>query len=94
MNLPIRLSEEALQEEAEAYLFYERRSEGLGERFFREVEETLAKVTSNPSYYTFIDATKTIRDVALNVFPFVIIFEEKPTHIEVYHVHHTSKEPK
>jgi len=33
MNFPIHLTEEALQEEAEAFLFYEDQQSGLGERF-------------------------------------------------------------
>ena len=92
MIYPIRLSEEALHEEAEAYLYYEGKKEGLGERFLNQVEATLQKIAENPDYYSFIDATKTIRDVALKTFPFIIIFEVKIDRVEVYHVHHTKKE--
>jgi plasmid stabilization system protein ParE len=92
MSLPIYLTEEALQEEAEAYLFYEDKTGGLGERFLIEVEKTLAMIVEHPSYYSFSDATKTIRDTALPTFPFVIIYEDKNARIEVYHIHHTKKE--
>jgi hypothetical protein len=94
MSLSIHLTEEALQEEAEAYLFYEDELEGLGERFLEEIETTLKKVSENPTYYAYSDNTKTIRDVSLVRFPFVIIYEVKPGRIEIYHIHHTKKELK
>ena len=94
MNYPVFLTEEALQEEADAWLYYEKESEGLGERFLREVEEFLSKITEHPTYYGYSDETKTIRDVALRVFPFSIIYEIKFDRIIVYHVHHAKKELK
>jgi len=75
MILPVRLTEEALQEEAEAYLFYEEEAQDLREQFLREVEMTLQKVAENPTHYSFSDSTKTIRDIALIKFPFVIIMK-------------------
>ena len=94
MSLSIHLTEEALQEEADAYLYYEEQAEGLGERFLQDVEAVLARVAEHPTYYSFSDSTKTIRDVALDLFPFVIIYEIKSDHINVYHIHHTKKELK
>ena len=41
MNFFITLTEEALQEEIEAFLFYEDEQVGLGERFLKEVEDAL-----------------------------------------------------
>jgi len=94
MNFFIHLTEEALQEEIEAYLFYEDEQAGLGERFLKEVEDALQKVCAHPTHYSFSDQTKTIRDTSLIKFPFVIIFEIKSDRITVYHVHHTKKELK
>lgn len=93
MSYPVHLTEEALQEEAEAWLYYEGQSEGLGERFLQKVEEFLAKVAEHPTCYGYPDRTKTIRDVALRVFPFSL-YEIKPGRIVVYHVHHAKKELK
>ena len=92
MRLPVYLSEEALQEEVVAYLFYEKEQQGLGERFLKEVEEALGKVSEHPTHYSFLDETKTLRDISLVRFPFVIIFEVKTDRIEVYHMNHTKKE--
>ena len=63
MNIPIYLTAEALQEEAEAYLFYEDEKEGLGERFLKEVERTLEKISTNPQHYSYSDDTKTFKDL-------------------------------
>jgi hypothetical protein len=94
MKLPIYLSEEALQEEVAAFLFYEEEQVGLGDRFLKEVEEALQKVSEHPTHYSFSDETKTLRDISLARFPFVIIFEAKTDRIDVYHLHHTKKELK
>lgn len=94
MSFPIHLTEEALEEEIEAFLFYEDQQIGLGERFLDEVEKSLQKLSKHPSHYSFSDETKTIRDISLTKFPFIIIFEIKSDRIEVYHIHHTKKELK
>jgi plasmid stabilization system protein ParE len=94
MKFSIYLTEEALQEEIEAFLFYENEQTGLGERFLKEVEAVLQKVSDHPTFYSFSDETKTIRDISLIKFPFVIIYEIKSDRIEVYHIHHTKKELK
>lgn len=83
MSCPVYLTEEALQKEAEAWLYYEEQSEGLGERFLQEVEKFLAKIADHPDYYGYSDETKTIRDVALRIFSFSIIYEMKPDRIVV-----------
>ena len=94
MNLPIYLTAEALQEEAEAYLYYEDEREDLGERFLNEVERTLEKIAANPQHYSYSDDTKTIRDLSLKSFPFIIIYEVEVNRIKVYHIHNTNKELK
>jgi toxin ParE1/3/4 len=94
MSLPVHLSEEAFQEETEAFLFYEEEQPGLGERFLKEIEAAVQKISGNPTYYSYADETKTIRDFSLVKFPFVIVYEIKPDRIEVYHIHHTKKELK
>lgn len=91
MSFPIYLTTEALQEEAEAYLYYEAEKDGLGERFLQEVAAVLRKVSEHPSFYSYCDDTKTIRSTSLKTFPFTIIFEQKANRIEVYHIHHTKK---
>lgn len=94
MSFTIHLTQEALQEETDAYFFYEKQKDGLGERFLNEVKTYLGRVAENPTHNSYSDETRTIRDVALTIFPFVIIYEEKADRIVVYHIHHTSRELK
>lgn len=94
MTYKIIISATARQEEAEAYLYYEDKSEGLGERFLSEVQTTLYQIAENPTFYTYCDSTKTIRDLALPKFPFVIIYEINEDEIIVTNIHHTRKESK
>jgi plasmid stabilization system protein ParE len=94
MSFSIHLTEEALQEEIEAFLFYENEQPGLGERFLKEVEAALQKGSEHPDHYSFADETKTIRDISLIKFPFVIIFEIETDKTIIYHIHHTKKELK
>jgi len=91
MKYSIHLTEEALEEEAEAFLFYEKEKQGLGDKFLNDLESTLNRISENPAHYSYIDDTKTMRDVVLKTFPYVIIFEIKFEKVEVYHIHHTSK---
>lgn len=91
MSYPIYLSVEALSEATQAYLYYDKQLEGLGERFLREVEEYMTRIAAQPTFYSYSDETKTIRDVALRLFPFSIIYEIKDNRIDVYHIHHAKK---
>ncbi len=45
MTYKIILSADAVREEADAYLYYEDQSKGLGEQFLDELEETLQKIS-------------------------------------------------
>lgn len=65
MSILIHLTEEALQEEIEAFLFYEDQQPGLGERFLKNLETALQKVADHPIHYSYSDETKTIRDINL-----------------------------
>ena len=88
------LSLTAQVEEAEAYLFYEKGLDGMGEQFLQEVEKALQKIAANPTHYSYVDSTKTLRDFGLQKFPYVIIFEILQDKILVTNIHHTSKELK
>ncbi len=91
--IPASLTAIALQEELDAYLFYEKQSEGLGDRFLSEVENALNQVSLNPTHYTYSDATNTLRDVALEHFPYIIIFQVFNDNIVVYNIYHTKRKP-
>lgn len=94
MIYKIILSEIAISEEANAYLYYESQSEDLGEKFLDDIQEALQKIILHPTHYGYSDETKTIRDVSLNIFPFKIIFQISGNEIVVYYIHHTKKNSK
>ncbi len=94
MTYLIEFLSSALIEEADAYLFYESQLKGLGDKFLLELESALSRVTQNPSHYSYSDWTKTVRDISLDKFPFVIIFQVLDDKIIVYNIHHTKKNSK
>jgi hypothetical protein len=91
MNYKIILSVIAVSEEADAYLYYENQSEGLGEQLLEEIHKTLQKISLHPTHYGYVDKTNTIRVTSLNKFPFQILFQVFESEIVVYNIHHTKK---
>jgi hypothetical protein len=55
MNYKIILSVIAVSEEADAYLYYENQSEGLGEQLLEEIHKTLQKISLHPTHYGYVD---------------------------------------
>lgn len=94
MTYKIILSADAVREEADAYLYYEDQSKGLGEQFLDEIEKTLQKISLHPTHYGYVDETNTIRVTSLNKFPFQILFQIFKSQIVVYNIHHTKSKLK
>lgn len=87
------IKEEARLDMLEAYLYYEQQQVGLGERFLSEVKKRLDDITNHPEYYSFIDNRKILRDIAVDKFPYVVIFDIHESQITVFSVHLTKKNP-
>ncbi|MBA3829694.1 MAG: type II toxin-antitoxin system RelE/ParE family toxin [Taibaiella sp.] len=94
MYYRVFLTEEAQFDLREAYLYYEQKNAGLGDRFLSQVEEQLSILSKHPEYYSFIDLNSTLRDVAISKFPFVIIYMIKEREIIIHAVLATKKRPK
>ncbi len=73
MAYKLIVKEEALADMLEAYLYYDGKSDGLGEKFMRSLQERYDLISLNPEHYGFTDAQKKLRDVKLNGFPYVVI---------------------
>lgn len=56
MAFEVIFHHEATADLAEAMLWYESKSAGLGKRFFANFEEALQKISNNPQHYGFIVA--------------------------------------
>ncbi len=88
-NLVVK--EEALSDTLEAFLYYEDKSEGLGERFMTALQMRYDQISQNPEHYSFTDKRKVLRDVKLKGFPYVVIYDVVANNITVYVVHNSHK---
>jgi hypothetical protein len=94
MAFKIIIKEEARLDSATAYYYYENERRGLGEEFLEELEKRYHDLESHPLNYGFIDDQQIIRDVKIDRFPYVIIFEVIDSSVIVYAVHNTYRHPK
>ena len=58
MPYTLIIREEANDDMAQAYVYYEEIQEGLGERFLSEVSIRYNNISENPQYYGFIENKK------------------------------------
>jgi hypothetical protein len=63
----------------------------LGDRFFSEVESTVAKVLGNPRRYH--PAAENLRRASLKRFPYHILFEESPQRVKFLVLRHDRRHP-
>jgi len=94
MAYKIIIKEEARLDTAFAYEYYETMNEGLGESFLWELEKRYSDLSIHPFNYGFIDDQAIIRDVKIDRFPYVIVFEIIENSIVVFAVHNTYMHPK
>lgn len=85
------IKEEADFDIISAYQWYEKKQEGLGERFILELENCFKIIDINPNTFQII--YKKQRQAVLHKFPFVIIYEQITNEIIVFAVFHTSQNP-
>jgi ParE toxin of type II toxin-antitoxin system, parDE len=96
MPFNVIVKEEAHKDALEAYNYYEEKSTGLGERFLEVLQLRYNELSTNPSFYSFIneDPKKVLRDVKLEKFPFVVVYEIIENEVVIYAVHNTYKHPR
>ena len=83
----------AEQDFLEAYLWYEERSPGLGDRFIRLGERQIKLVSENPEHYPKKKAQ--YRESKTDVFPYLIVYKVYPDTgiVFIVSVYHTSRKP-
>src|ERR1700744_1146386 len=89
---PLIIKPEAIEMAKEAYEWYNEQQPGLGDLFLNELESCLDKLESWPLAYSKIK--KNYRQLVLQTFPYVIVFEIIKKEVVVYSVFHTSLNPK
>jgi plasmid stabilization system protein ParE len=88
----LELLEQAREDLREAMLWYESKQEKLGIRLLKEVRKTLQSVVNNPKQFRKVK--KSYRQVLVDTFPYIIIYEIIKEKIVVYRIFHTSRNPK
>ena len=95
MKLPLRISEEADAEMAEAVRWYEQHRLGLGGEFLAAVDAAVARIERNPrigSRTLGVDDEE-IRRVAVHRFPYHLVYIELPERVQILAVAHDRRRP-
>jgi len=76
----------------EAYDWYEKQSNGLGEIFLSELDRCYKKIEAQPTFYS--KTRKNFRQLRLKRFPYVVVYEVMKSEVIIFAVFHTSRSPK
>ena len=86
-----QFSKRALREIEDAWLWYESKSIGLGDRFLKEVFLTVALVEKHPQ--RFRSTIDNFREALLKKFPYLIIYYADADDLIINAVFHCKREP-
>ena len=93
MNRPVRSSQPASDELAEAVRWYETRRTGLGGEFFDAVVATLTLIETRPEIGTTISTDGQTRRALVARFPYQVVYRLRPTEIVIVAVAHVKRRP-
>lgn len=93
MAYRIIISSPAETDTIEAYIFYEKQQNGLGERFLKSLEESYYKLSQTPQYYSYINLEKQLRNIKIKDFPFLIIYQISENEVFILRVFNTNPKP-
>jgi plasmid stabilization system protein ParE len=82
---------DARQDIADAFVWYEQRSLGLGLEFLRCLEATVVSIQRNPLMYPAVFAE--YRRALVRRFPYAVFYEVEAERIVIYAVFHCSQDP-
>ena len=91
MKFEIEIKQEAREDIADIYLWYEKQQTQLGYRFLDLFEERISFLQKEPQVYS--KKYKTFRQAYLSKFPYLIIFEILKNKIIVFAVIHAKRKP-
>jgi plasmid stabilization system protein ParE len=92
MSLPLVFEPEVEAEVDEAYRWYERQRQGLGEDFLAAVQATLDRVQINPELPAII--YRDVRRALVRRFPYAVYYRVEPERIAVVAIHHVKRDPR
>ena len=95
MKLPLRISEEADAEMAEAARWYEQNRIGLGLEFLAAVDAAVARIEENPRIGSRTPGVddEDIRRVFVRRFPYHVVYIELPDRLQILAVAHDRRRP-
>ena len=95
MTLPIRISEEADAEMAEAARWYETHRAGLGTDFLDAVEAAVARISETPQMGSPVPGVsdEAIRRRPVRRFPYHVVYVELPDRLQVLAIAHDRRRP-
>jgi plasmid stabilization system protein ParE len=95
LSLPLRSSEEAAVEMAEAASWYEQHRVGLGLEFLAAVDAAVARIAENPRIGSRTPGVddEDIRRVFIRRFPYHVVYIELPDRLQVLAVAHDRRRP-
>ena len=87
----LEIKHEAYLEIIKAYLYYEEKRTGLGEKFLEHLDVYFDRITTNPKH--FPKKRKPYREAFIKRFPFLVIYEVSKNKVIVYSVFNTWQNP-
>ena len=91
MSARVIFAEEAVKDVDEAYRWYERRRDGLGDEFLASVDGAIQKTAENPEWCEIV--FDGFRRATIRRFPYVVFYEFANGVITVYAVFHVARDP-
>ncbi|NJW52069.1 type II toxin-antitoxin system RelE/ParE family toxin [Salinimicrobium oceani] len=91
MASEVDFRKEAQKDLIEAYLWYEKKQKGLGERFVREVENGVKFIRQNPE--AFPRKKNGFREFPLKIFPYLMIYVLAQKKITILAIFNTRLNP-
>lgn len=79
-----------------AIVFYEDRQEGLGRDYFERVSETIESIAHDPRRYPVYEGkrlSRVYRRVAVDRFPYIVVFQIRTDETLIVAVAHSSQQP-
>ncbi|MDX2038312.1 MAG: type II toxin-antitoxin system RelE/ParE family toxin [Isosphaeraceae bacterium] len=91
MSLPLVFQAGVRGEIDDAYQWYERQREGLGEEFLLEVEAALARIARDPELHAIVH--REVRRGRLSRFPYSAYYRIESEPITVLAIRHAKRDP-
>ncbi len=95
MAYTVFVKQEAVDDAIEVYEYYEKKVPGLGDRFLAALAKRYSDLSLHFTHYGFIaeDPLNILRDVRIEKFPYVVVFELTATEVFIYAIYNTRKNP-